>query len=86
MARKEKSEDSCLDTLTKYEKTRIVGSRALQLSLGAFPMVEVRPGDHPIDVAKRELEQGKLPIIVRRKLADGSYLDISLLDCTKTKG
>ncbi|HDD39713.1 MAG TPA: hypothetical protein ENG21_00460, partial [Nitrososphaeria archaeon] len=29
--------------LTRYEKARIIAGRALQLSLGAFPLVEIRP-------------------------------------------
>ncbi|MEM3082350.1 MAG: DNA-directed RNA polymerase subunit K, partial [Candidatus Caldarchaeum sp.] len=62
----------------KYEKARIIGGRALQLSLGAFPLVEVRPGDSNIDIAKREFERGVLPIIIRRKRFDGSYVDIPL--------
>ncbi|BAJ49999.1 DNA-directed RNA polymerase subunit K [Candidatus Caldarchaeum subterraneum] len=64
--------------LTKYEKARIIGGRALQLSLGAFPLVEVRPGESNIDIAKREFERGVLPIIIRRKRFDGSYVDIPL--------
>jgi DNA-directed RNA polymerase subunit K/omega len=64
--------------LTKYEITRIIGSRALQLSLGAFPLVEPRPDDTPFTIAKRELESGVLPIIIRRKYPDGTYEDIPL--------
>nr|BAJ49050.1 DNA-directed RNA polymerase subunit K [Candidatus Caldarchaeum subterraneum]BAJ49081.1 DNA-directed RNA polymerase subunit K [Candidatus Caldarchaeum subterraneum] len=64
--------------LTKYEKARIIGGRALQLSFGAFPLVEVRPGESNIDIAKREFERGVLPIIIRRKRFDGSYVDIPL--------
>ncbi len=64
--------------LTKYERARILGGRALQLSLGAFPLVEVKPDDTPIDIAARELERGVLPIIIRRKLPNGQYVDISL--------
>ncbi|PUA31143.1 MAG: hypothetical protein B9J98_07565 [Candidatus Terraquivivens tikiterensis] len=64
--------------LTRYEKARIIGGRALQLSLGAFPLVETRPGDTVIDIAKREFEAGVLPVIIRRKRPDGSYVDIPL--------
>ncbi|MCS7135666.1 MAG: DNA-directed RNA polymerase subunit K [Nitrososphaerota archaeon] len=66
--------------LTRYEKARIIGGRALQLSLGAFPLVATKPGDTVIDIAKRELEAGVLPIIIRRKRPDGSYVDIHLQD------
>jgi len=69
--------------LTKYEVARIVGGRALQLSLGAFPLVEVKPGDTPIDIAKRELEAGVLPIIIRRRKPDGTYIDIPVNELLK---
>ncbi len=69
--------------LTKYEIARIVGGRALQLSLGAFPLVEVKPGDTPIDIAKRELEAGVLPIIIRRRRPDGTYVDIPVNELLK---
>ncbi|MCL7382909.1 MAG: DNA-directed RNA polymerase subunit K [Thaumarchaeota archaeon] len=69
--------------LTKYEIARIVGGRALQLSLGAFPLVEVKPGDTPIDIAKRELEAGVLPIIIRRRKPDGTYVDIPVNELLK---
>ncbi|MCS7132325.1 MAG: DNA-directed RNA polymerase subunit K [Nitrososphaeria archaeon] len=64
--------------LTRYEKARIIAGKALQLSLGAFPLVEVKPGDTPIDIAIREFEAGVLPIIIRRKKPDGTYVDIPL--------
>ncbi|MCF8885461.1 MAG: DNA-directed RNA polymerase subunit K [Nitrososphaerota archaeon] len=76
-------EDLYRRPLTKYEKARIIGGRALQLSLGAFPLVEVKPGDTPIDIAKRELEAGVLPIIIRRRKPDGTYVDIPLKQLLK---
>ncbi len=69
--------------LTKYEVARIVGGRALQLSLGAFPLVEVKSGDTPIDIAKRELEAGVLPIIIRRRKPDGTYVDVPVNELLK---
>lgn len=71
--------------LTKYEKARILGGRALQLSLGAFPLVDVRPGDTPIAIAERELEASILPIIIRRRMPDGTNLDIRLSELIKSK-
>ncbi len=71
-------EDPYRRPLTRYECARIIGGRALQLSLGAFPLVEVKPGDIPIDIAQRELEAGVLPIIIRRKKPDGTYVDVPL--------
>jgi DNA-directed RNA polymerases I, II, and III subunit RPABC2 len=62
---------------TKYEYTALVAMRAQQLAEGAKPLVELtglRPSD-PLfvwNVAKREIEQRKLPFLVRRQLPDGS--------------
>lgn len=66
--------------LTKYEITKIIGGRALQLSLGAFPLAEPKPTDTAFTIAARELSLGVLPIIVRRHLPDGSHIDIPLRD------
>lgn len=65
--------------LTKYEKARIVGARALQISMGA--PVLVKPPENlkdPIEIAIYELEKGVLPITIRRRLPDGTYQDIPL--------
>jgi len=70
--------------LTRYEKARIIAGRALQLSLGAFPLVEIRPGDTPIDIAQREFEAGVLPIIIRRRRPDGTYVDIPLRELLRS--
>ncbi len=63
--------------MTKYEKARILGTRALQLSMNAPPMVEVRDETDPLKIAMMELKEQKIPIIVRRYLPDGSYEDWS---------
>lgn len=65
--------------LTRYEKARIVGARALQISLGAPILVEIPPHlKDPIDIALYELENSVLPIIIRRRLPNGNYQDIPL--------
>jgi len=65
--------------LTRFEKARIVGARALQISMGAPILVEVSEGfSSPIDIALKELEANILPITVRRTLPDGTYKDIPL--------
>jgi DNA-directed RNA polymerase subunit K len=53
---------------TKYELSRILGARALQISMGA-PILIKRPKDmyNTIDIAKLELEKGVLPITVKHK-------------------
>ncbi len=53
---------------TKYELARILGARALQISMGA-PLLIKRPKNmyNPVHIAKLELEKGVLPITVKRK-------------------
>ncbi|MCD6207831.1 MAG: DNA-directed RNA polymerase subunit K [Methanosarcinales archaeon] len=54
-----------LKRYTQYERARIVGARALQISLGAPVLITPDTGD-PIDIAIRELEADVIPITVRR--------------------
>jgi DNA-directed RNA polymerase I, II, and III subunit RPABC2 len=65
--------------LTRFERARIVGARALQIAMGAPILVETpetRVG--PIDIALSELDSGILPITIRRTLPDGTYQDIPI--------
>jgi DNA-directed RNA polymerase I, II, and III subunit RPABC2 len=63
--------------LTRFEKARIIGARALQLSMGAPLLVEFEDVLlNPVDLAIKELETGVLPITIRRKLPDGTHQDI----------
>lgn len=64
--------------LTKYEKARVLGTRALQLSMNAPPMVEVEGETDPLEIAYKELRQKKIPFIIRRYLPDKSYEDWKL--------
>ncbi len=65
--------------LTRFERARIVGARALQIAMGAPTLMEPSENvSNPIDIAIRELESGILPITIRRTLPDGTYQDIPL--------
>lgn len=67
--------------LTVYEKTKILGTRANQLAQGARPFIVVP--DHviaPLEIAKMELEQRRLPFIVERPMPDGTFEYWSLSD------
>lgn len=65
--------------LTRFERARIAGARALQISMGAPILVEFSEGmSNTIDIALKELETGVLPITIRRTLPDGTYQDIPL--------
>lgn len=57
--------------LTKYERVRILGIRARQLSLGAKPMLLNIDNLHPKEIAKLELELGKLPFKIEREFPNG---------------
>jgi DNA-directed RNA polymerase subunit K/omega len=65
--------------ITRFEKARVVGARALQISMGAPILVEVSEGlTSPIEIALKELGAGILPMTIRRTLPDGTYQDIPL--------
>jgi len=59
---------------TRYEKARLIGSRALQLSQGAPMKVELSKKElekikyNPVEIATIEFEKGVLPITIRRTL------------------
>lgn len=61
--------------LTKYEKARILGTRALQISMGAPVMVEMVGETDPLEIAQKELRERKIPMIIRRFLPDGTFED-----------
>ena len=61
---------------TKYEKARMIGSRALQLSQGAPFLVKLNKKEleevkyNPIEIATIEFDRGLLPITVKRPLPE----------------
>lgn len=52
--------------LTRFEKARIIGARALQLSTGAKPKIDVNEPLDPIDIATIELKKGVIPLDIRK--------------------
>ena len=61
-------------TLTRFEKARIMGARALQLSLGAPPFIPIPKNARiSLDISMEELEQRVIPITIRRVLPNGDY-------------
>lgn len=60
---------------TKYEKARMIGSRSLQLSMGAPFLLNLTPEDlekikfNPIEIAIMEFNEGILPITIKRPVA-----------------
>ena len=66
--------------MTKYERARILGTRALQISMNAPVMVDIGGLTDPLKIAEKELEKKKIPLIVRRYLPDGFYEDWPIND------
>ena len=61
--------------MTKYERARCLGTRALQIAMNAPVMVELEGETDPLAIAMKELKAKKIPLIVRRYLPDGAYED-----------
>ena len=57
--------------MTKYERARVLGTRALQISMNAPVLVDLEGETDPLQIAIMELNQKKIPLIVRRYLPDG---------------
>ena len=63
-----------ITNFTKYEKARIIGSRALQISLGAPILLKLEEDTlknlnyNPLEIAKLEFEKGIVQITVKRPM------------------
>ena len=61
-------------TLTRFERARIMGARALQLSLGAPVFIEIpKNATSSLEIAMEELKRRVIPIVIRRTLPNGDY-------------
>ena len=64
---------------TKFERARMIGSRALQISMGAPLMIELTKeeqestGYNPIKIARLEFEKGVIPLTIKRPLPGKKY-------------
>lgn len=76
--------------MTKFEIARVIGARAQQLAMGAPPTISPPTSKggqlDPLMIAKLELEQYKVPMIIRRPLPDGTYEDWAISDFDPNKG
>ena len=67
--------------LTRFEKARIMGARALQLSLGAPTFIDIpETAATSLDIAMEELDQRLIPISIRRVLPNGDFQNIPLFE------
>eukprot|EP00802_Teleaulax_amphioxeia_P033969 Tamp_39648.p2 GENE.Tamp_39648~~Tamp_39648.p2 ORF type:complete len:120 (+),score=41.20 Tamp_39648:39-362(+) len=66
--------------MTKFERARVLGTRALQVSMNAPVLINVGNESDPLRIAMKELKEGRIPFIVRRYLPDGSFEDWPIND------
>ena len=70
-----KKEKKTIPYLSKFEKARILGTRAQQLAYGAEPKIYTKNLLDIYAIANEELKQRKIPFIIRRTLPNGAYED-----------
>jgi DNA-directed RNA polymerase subunit K/omega len=63
-------------TLSKYEKVRVLSTRATQLASGAPPTVNIDNLTDALAIAEKELREGVLPLKIIRKFPNGDVLEI----------
>ncbi|MHA1557812.1 MAG: DNA-directed RNA polymerase subunit K, partial [Candidatus Heimdallarchaeota archaeon] len=63
------------DRLTRFERARIVGARALQLSMGAPVLLPLENFENksPLIIAEMELRAKVLPLSIRRTQPNKTY-------------
>ncbi|KPI85590.1 putative DNA-directed RNA polymerase subunit [Leptomonas seymouri] len=61
--------------MTKYERARVLGTRALQISMNAPVAVALEGETDPLTIAVKELRERLTPLIIRRVLPDNTYED-----------
>lgn len=71
--------------LTKYERVRVLGTRAKQISLGAKILVKNidLTTKKPLEIAKIELEHGVIPFKIRRPLPNGKIEEWKISELVK---
>ena len=66
--------------LDKFEKVRILGQRANQISLGAPPLVDITGLTNALSIAEKELDERKIPFKVKRTFPNGNVREYSLAE------
>jgi len=67
------------DRLTRFEVARIIGARALQISLGAPILIRTKKGEFdPIKIAEEEFKAGKIPMTIKRPLPNGEFVFVDI--------
>ena len=67
------------DRLTRFEVTRIIGARALQIALGAPVLVEIKENNFdPINIAEQEFKANKVPMTIKRTLPNNESMVVDI--------
>jgi len=80
-----------MEEYTKYEQARIIGARALQISMGAPFIIKLsdeelkKLGYNPIEIAKLEFKHRLIPIAVKRPLPSPTKKDFAFKPFDQTK-
>lgn len=80
-----------MDEYTKYEHARIIGARALQISMGAPFMIKLsddelkKIGYNTIEIAKLEFKQGLIPITIKRPMPGRVKKELAVKPFDQTK-
>jgi len=70
------AEKKTQEKFTKYERARLLGSRALQISMGAPFLIKLSEKElqkinyNPVEIAKLEMEAGVIPLTVKRPMPE----------------
>ena len=64
--------------LTRFEKARLTGARALKLSMGAPAAGKPKKGSRTLEIVKSELEAKTVPISVIRTMPDGTQTTVDV--------
>ena len=80
-----------MEEYTKYEHARIIGARALQISMGAPFLIKLTDEDlkkigyNSIEIAKLEFSQGLIPITVKRPMPGTIKREMQMKPFDQTK-
>lgn len=61
---------------TKYEKSRLIGIRADQISKGAPSTVKIEGLDSALEIAEKEFFEDKIPLIILKTFPNGKKKEI----------
>ena len=65
-----------MEKISRFEKARLLSARALQLALGAPPLIKAEHEKTMYEMAKKEFEAGVLPMNILRTFPSGEVREI----------